>query len=112
MADQSERDELIEALSSYVTPGARRASLDADYVGACVDEATALVGQAIGTIDVPAAVRSRAIIEAGSELFHRMQAPSGITQFAGLDGTPMRMARDPMVGARAILAPFLPLGFA
>lgn len=116
MADQesTERTQLITRLQAYVTGDARTAIIpDAPYLGECVDEATALVGQAIGAVTtVPGEIRQRAIIEAASELFHRKQAPSGISQYAGPDGSALRMARDPMNGARAILAPFLPLGFA
>lgn len=115
MSDQSQpatRDDLIARLAKYVSPGANRAVIDNEYVGECVDEALALVTQMGSTHDVPEEIRSRAVIEAGSELFHRRQAPSGISQFAAPDGSAMRVARDPMNAARAILAPFLPLGFA
>jgi len=53
---------------------------------------------------VPPVVLDRAIKEVGSELFHRRQAPGGVAQFAGLDGAPIRVARDPMVSAYPILA--------
>lgn len=117
MADQGEGDSrttLIERLTRYVTPGARTVvEQDAAFVGECVDEALALVGQVIGTATtVPSAIHDRAVIESGSELYHRRQAPNGISQFATPEGAPMRVARDPMNAARAILAPFLPLGFA
>ena len=62
---------------------------------------------------IPEAVLRRAILEVGSELFHRRQAPNGFPQFATPDGgQAQRIARDPMVAARPILAPFLPMGFA
>ncbi|MFL0202126.1 hypothetical protein ACHFI2_16305, partial [Exiguobacterium acetylicum] len=72
----------------------------------------ALVAQLAGPHTVPAEIRDRAVIEAGSELFHKRQAPNGISQYADASGTPLRVARDPMNVARVILAPFLPLGFA
>lgn len=120
MADQeqSERDKLIERLTAYVAPGAANVAVpDAEFIGECVDQALALVGQACrdagGQLaDVPDEIRSRAAIEAGSELFHRRAAPNGISQFAAPDGGQLRIARDPMNVARVILAPFLPLGFA
>lgn len=117
MADQdesTERTELIERLTRYVTPGARSVvDVDGAYIGECVNEALALVGQLIGTATtVPDEIRDRAVIEAGSELFHRRAAPNGITQFAAPDGGQMRVARDPMNTARVIIAPYLPLGFA
>lgn len=112
MADQDERAALIARLTDYVTPGAHSAAADAEFIGSCVDEALALVGQACGTNTVPAEIRQRAVVEAGSELYHRRQSPSGISQFAAPDGSAMRIARDPMNAARTILAPFLPMGFA
>lgn len=116
MADQDEsksaREQLIERLIGYVTPGARNVVADRDFTGQCVDEALALVNRACGDHDVPAEIRERAVIEAGSELFHRRQAPNGISQFAAPDGSAQRVARDPMNAARAILQPYLPLGFA
>lgn len=117
MADQittEKKAELLARLTAYVTPGARSTS-DADtaYLTECVGEAWELVGHEIGTTEgVPAEIRDRAVIECGSELFNRRQAPSGITQYADATGAPVRLARDPMTGARAILAPYLPLRFA
>lgn len=113
MPDQDEStQQLIDRLIAYVTPGAHHVVTDADYIGECVAEALALVAQACGANVVPAEIHDRAVIEAGSELFHRRQSPSGISQFAAPDGSAMRIARDPMNAARTILAPFLPLGFA
>lgn len=86
---------------------------DVAFVGECVETAEALVAAYVGAAEVPAVIRDRAVMEVGSELFHRRQAPNGIAQFATADGMPgVRVARDPMVSARPILAPFLPLGFA
>lgn len=114
MADQDETavEQLTERLTAYVTPGARAVAVDRDYIASCVTEALALVGQVCGTHTVDEAIRERAVIETGSELFHRRQAPNGISQFAAPDGSAMRVARDPMNVARTILAPFVPLGFA
>lgn len=117
MADQEQDDSraaLVERLTRYVTPEARSVAVaDAGFIGECVDEALALVSRVIGTVTtVPGEIHDRAVIEAGSELFHRRAAPNGISQFAAPDGSQMRVARDPMNAARAIISPFLPLGFA
>lgn len=106
--------ELLARLTAYVAPGARSTSAaDAEYLTECVGEAWELVGHEIGAaVGVPDEIRDRAVIECGSELFNRRQAPSGITQYADATGAPVRLARDPMTGARAILAPYLPLRFA
>lgn len=107
-----ELTQLVEQLREYVTPEARHVAIDDAFVTSCATEARALVDRLIGTESVPAEIRTRAIIEAGSELFHKRQAPNGISQYADPAGTPMRIARDPLNVARVILQPFLPLGFA
>lgn len=99
----------VEDLQAYVGAGAA----DAAFVASCWTEADALVTEYVGTADVPAEVASRAALEVGAELFHRRQSPGGITQFATVDGpSPVRMARDPMLGAYPLLDPYLPGGFA
>lgn len=108
----AELTQLATQLREYVTPEARHVAVDDAFVSACASEARALVDQLIGTSTLPAEIRIRAIIEAGSELFHKRQAPNGISQYADPAGTPMRIARDPLNVARVILQPFLPLGFA
>lgn len=109
-----ELQQLAERLRAYVTPEARHVNIDETFVRECAAEALALVGQLVGSSAaiVPAEIRQRAVVEAGSELFHKRQAPNGISQFADAAGTPMRVARDPMNVARVILQPFLPLAFA
>lgn len=78
----------------------------------CEEEAEELVTKYVGTVEVPDAILSLAIVEVGSEIYHRRSAPNGIAQFAAFDGSIIRVARDPMVAAYAILKPYLPLGFA
>lgn len=95
-------------LLAYVNAGAA----DADFVQECLTEAQVLVGRYVGVAVVPEAVLDRAVKEVGSELFHRRQAPNGIAQFATPDASPVRVARDPMLGAYPILARWLGGGFA
>lgn len=98
-----------EALRLYVNAS----SNDNAYVTSCLSEATALVDGYIGTAEVPAAILGRAYLEAGSELFHRRQAPNGIAQFATADGAPtVRVARDPLVGVYPLVARYVGGGFA
>lgn len=86
---------------------------DDTFLGSCLSEATALVARFIGTATVPVEVEDRAVLEACSELFHRRQAPSGIAQFATVEGvSPVRVARDPMVAAYPILTPYVGTGLA
>lgn len=85
---------------------------DAAFVEQCWDEATSLVNQFVGNETIPLAVLDRAFLEVGSELYHRRQAPNGIAQFASMDGSPVRVARDPMVGAYPLLTRFMVPGIA
>lgn len=89
---------------------------DAIYVEQCWDEATALVTAYVGTIDpvfvIPDEIRDRATLEVGSELYHRRQAPNGVAQFSTIDGSPIRVARDPMVGAYPLLNRYIAPGLA
>lgn len=85
---------------------------DAAFVEECWDEATALVNVFVGAETVPVAILDRAFLEVGSELYHRRQAPNGIAQFASMDGSPVRVARDPMLGAYPLLQRFMTPGLA
>jgi len=76
------------------------------------EEAEALVDQRIGKTaterkTVPAAVRRRAILEVGSDLYYRKSSRSGVAGFESADVQPIRLARDPMLTAAAILRPYL-----
>jgi hypothetical protein len=96
-------------LLTYV--GASQA--DAEFAATCYGTAVALVDDLIGTATVPEDVKGRCYLEAGSELFHRRQAPNGITQFATPEGaSPVRIARDPLTGVYPLLTRYLGLGFA
>jgi hypothetical protein len=66
----------------------------------------------IGQTYVPANILTRATLEVGSELYHRRSAPNGIAQFSTFDGTPIRVARDPMIGAYPLLNRYVGLGVA
>ena len=88
----------------------------ADYVGtddlsnflhSCLDAANAHVGRYIGDIDtVPNDIHEQAILICASELFHRRSAPNGVTQFASFDGSPVRVAKDPMNAVYPLLMPY------
>lgn len=85
---------------------------DAAYVEQCWDEATSLVSIYVDGFEIPIAILDRASLEVGSELYHRRQAPNGIAQFSSMDGTPVRVARDPMLGAYPLLNRYIGLGAA
>lgn len=95
-------------LAAYVTGSATD-----PFIAACCTQAGELVAAYVGDAVIPAAVADRAALEVAAELFHRRQAPGGITQFATPDGgSAVRMARDPMVAAYPLLNRYLGLGLA
>ncbi len=82
-----------------------------DFIESCLSAGNALVGNYIGEVDtVPNEVHNQAILICASELFHRRSAPNGIAQFASLDGSPMRVAKDPMSSVYPLLLPFVTWG--
>lgn len=101
-------------LLAYVsTDGLGSTPAEETYAAACWEEATALVSRHAGSSDVPEAILNRAALEVGAELYHRRQAKNGISQFASPDGgAGIRIARDPMVAAYPILAPYVGRGIA
>jgi hypothetical protein len=96
-------------LKEYVNPGGTATTDDA-FLTTCLAEATELISVFIGTVVVPSVVKDRAVKETASELYHRRNAPNGLSQFASFDGTPIRVARDPMVGAYPILGRYMVIG--
>lgn len=81
---------------------------DDAFLDKCVAEAVALVEAYVADVEVPEAIEDRAVLEVGSELYHRRQAPNGVAQFGlELGSAPVRIARDPMVGAYPLLSPFM-----
>jgi len=85
---------------------------DDAFVETCFDDALSMVTVFVGQTYVPANILTRATLEVGSELYHRRSAPNGIAQFSTFDGTPIRVARDPMIGAYPLLNRYVGLGVA
>lgn len=98
---------VAQRLSDYVNAGTADA-----FVNDCAGTAETLVDGYIGEASVPADVRDRAVLEVGSELYNRRNAPNGIAQFATPDAAPIRVARDPLVGAYPILRHYVGIGVA
>lgn len=68
-----------------------------DFIESCLSAGNAQVGNFIGDINtVPVEIHRQAILICASELFHRRSAPNGVSQFASFDGSPIRVAKDPM----------------
>ena len=85
-------------------------SNDTLYVDQCWLEAQTLVDTFVGTSTVDSTIVERAYLETGSELYHRRNAPSGLSQFASFDGSPQRLARDPMTSSYPILGKGMVIG--
>lgn len=83
---------------------------DYSFEEGCVQTATALINNYIGTVSVPAVIKDQATLLAASELYHRRSAPNGIAQFATMDGQPVRVAKDPMNAVYPLLLPFVKVG--
>lgn len=90
-------------LKEYV----RASDIDNAYVEQCYDEAVELVSDLVSSSNVPINVLKRCYLEAGSELYHRRNAPNGVAQFSTFDGAPIRVARDPLVGVYPMVARYL-----
>lgn len=84
---------------------------ESDFPQECLTSGLALVTKYIGAITtVPVAIADQAVLIASSELFHRRSAPNGIAQFASMDGSPVRVARDPMTAVYPLLLPYVGYG--
>ncbi len=106
-APDAPTDAELAKLRRYVGAGAESTELLTD----CWTEAAELVARHVRELVVPEAIVQRAVLDTASELFHRRNAPSGIMQVpTDVGAAPVRLARDPMQGAYAILAPWVGLG--
>lgn len=76
---------------------------DDAFTEECWDTAKDLVASYVQSAKVPANILKRCYLEVGSELFHRRNAPLGVSQYASLDGTPVRYAKDPLNGVYPLL---------
>lgn len=81
---------------------------ETDFPQECLTGGHALVTRYIGEVTtVPTAIHDQAVYIAASELFHRRSAPNGVAQFASMDGSPVRIARDPMGAVYPLLMPYV-----
>ena len=80
---------------------------DSDFVTNCLAAGKALVTRYIGDVTtVPIHIRDEADLICASEFFYRRQSPQGVTQFATMDGNPVRAAKDPMNAVYPLLQPY------
>ena len=83
---------------------------ESNFVNDCHAQAIDMIDRYIGSVVLTNSVRHNVILMVASELFHRRSAPSGISQFASLDGQPVRLSIDPMRGVYPILQPYIGYG--
>ena len=81
-----------------------------DFVQSCLTAGHALVDRYQGEATVPTQVHLQAVFIASSEFFHRRNSPQGVTQFAAMDGAPIRAAKDPMNAVYPLLQPYVSYG--
>lgn len=101
-----------EALIAYV---GGIVGTDGALAESAYEQASALVAEYVGTdalATIPAAILDGAILEVGSKLWARRNAPMGTIQVDTIDGTPIPTPRDPMTTVYPVLDRFLPGGFA
>lgn len=81
-----------------------------DFIQSCLTAGHSLVDKFQGDAEVPNQVHIQAVFQCASEIFYRRQSPQGVTQFATMDGNPVRAAKDPMNAARELLRPYVSYG--
>ena len=82
-----------------------------DFINSCLTAGENLVDNYIGQVEtVPEQIHDQAVLICASELFHRRSAPNGIAQFATMDGSPIRMGKDPMTAVYPLLLPYVNYG--
>lgn len=109
MADDAP-DEDVPALAAYVHAD----PTDTQFVSQCATTARQMVSQRIGSAKVPPGVVAQAVLEVGSNLWHRRLNARDQSGPGDVETTPafFRPALDPMTPAWPILRPYLGVGIA
>jgi len=81
-----------------------------DFINSCLTAGHSLVDDFQGDATVPSQVHIQAVLITASELFHRRSAPNGVAQFASFDGSPIRVAKDPMNAVYPLLFRYVGYG--
>lgn len=97
----------VSAFRDYLGVGA---SVTDDTLQTDLDASHALVAATVGDSWVPEVVLDTVILGVGYELWSRRAAPSGITQFASVDGNPARLYRNPLTAYYSLLGQYVPSG--
>lgn len=106
-----QEDSLLPRFREYVTAVGEG---DESNASTSLAEARALIDNWVSaqTARLPEPVKDRATIEVAAELFYHKAARGGVTEWAGTDLQPFRLARDPMKAAYPVLLQFIPGGLA
>jgi hypothetical protein len=78
-----------------------------EFITSALNAGHSLVDRFQGDVEVPTQVHVQAVFICASEIFHRRSAPNGVAQFASMDGSPVRIARDPMGAVYPLLQPYV-----
>lgn len=78
-----------------------------DFINSCLTAGHELVDKYQGTATVPTQIHIQAVLICASEFFHRRNSPQGVTQFASMDGNPIRAAKDPMTAVYPFLQKYV-----
>ena len=82
-----------------------------DFPQSCLTAGQALVTKYLGAVTtVPSEIQDQAVLMVASELYHRRNAPNGISQFADMGGGAIRVGKDPMAPAYNLLLPYVQVG--
>lgn len=82
-----------------------------EFIESVLSAGHQLVDNYIGTIDtLPHDVAVQCVLICASELYHRRSAPNGVAQFASFDGSPVRVAKDPMNAVYPLLMRYVGYG--
>lgn len=81
-----------------------------EFISSCLTAGHALVDRYQGEAEVPQQIHVQAVLICASEIFHRRSTPQGIAQFATNEGSPVRVARDPMGAVYPLLLPYVGYG--
>jgi hypothetical protein len=84
---------------------------ESTFVTECLDAGKSLVARYVDEVTgIPEHIKNQCVLIASSELFHRRSAPNGVAQFASMDGSPVRVAKDPMNAVYPLLLPYVGYG--
>jgi len=82
-----------------------------DFIELALDAGHSMVDNYQGDAEVPNDVHRISIFVCASEIYHRRSAPNGIAQFASMDGSPIRVGKDPMTAVYPLLLPYVGWAF-